>query len=93
MKKLLLMLTIMLSMTLAGSLYAAEAVLNVNTATVEQLQAVKGVGPKTAKAIVEYRTAHGNFTAIEGLTAVKGIGAKKLAKIRTSLTVKTAKAN
>ncbi len=90
MKRILLMLTMMLSMAIAGTVYAGGT-MNVNTASVEQLQAVKGIGPKTAEEIVAYRKANGDFSTIEGLTAVKGIGEKKLAKIKGSLTVEKAK--
>jgi competence protein ComEA len=58
---------------------------NVNTATVEQLQTVKGIGPKLAAAIVDYRHAHGNFESVDALTGVKGIGDKKLDRIREGL--------
>ncbi len=60
---------------------------NINTATVESLQEVRGIGPKTAAAIVEYRTTHGNFHEVDDLTGVKGIGEKRLEKIREQLTV------
>lgn len=69
-----------------GPAIAADQV-NVNTATVEQLQTVKYIGATTAAAIVAYRTAHGMFKSLDGLTAVKGIGAKTLDKIREHLTV------
>jgi len=65
----------------------ADDKININTASVEQLQEVKGIGPKTAAAIVEYREAHGKFGDVDELAAVKGIGEKKLKKIRGELTV------
>jgi len=65
--------------------------LDVNTATVEQLQQVKGIGAKTAAAIVNYRDAHGPFASLDDLTKVKGIGKKKLEKFRGSLMVSPAK--
>jgi len=67
---------------------AADKV-DVNTATVEQLQQVKGIGAKTAAAIVAYRKAHGPFASLDDLTGVKGIGKKKLEKLRDSLTAVT----
>ncbi len=60
---------------------------NVNTATIEQLQTVKHIGPKIAAAILAYREAHGDFRSLDELTAVKGIGTKTLEKIRPYLTV------
>ena len=52
-----------------------EAKINVNTASVEQLATLKGVGEKKAKAIIDYRNAHGKFRSVEQLTEVKGLGA------------------
>lgn len=78
----------MLAMALlAGMPAMASEPVNVNTATVEQLQEVKGIGPKTAEAIVAYRNEHGNFKSIDELEQIKGIGEKSLEKIRASLTV------
>lgn len=65
----------------------ADDRININTATVEQLQSVKGIGPKTAAAIVEYRETHGGFGDVDELIKVRGIGEKKLAKFREVLTV------
>jgi len=86
MKKIMVVLMFLMSMTLAGATYAGDMV-NVNTATVAQLETIKGIGPKTAAAIIAYREEHGNFSSVAGLTAVKGIGNKKLQKIAGSLTV------
>ena len=65
----------------------AAGQVNVNTATAEQLQEVKGIGAKTAAAIVAYREAHGAFSSLDDLAKVKGIGAKTLEKIRPHLSV------
>lgn len=86
MKKIMVVLMFLMSMMLAGGAYAGDMV-NVNTATVAQLETIKGIGPKTAAAIVAYRAEHGDFSSVTGLTAVKGIGDKKLQKISDSLTV------
>jgi comEA protein len=59
--------------------------INLNSATVEQLQTLPGVGPATAKAIVEYRTKSGKFNRIEEIINVKGIGEKKFQKIKDRL--------
>lgn len=58
---------------------------SINTATAAELEAVPGIGPATARAIVEYRTKHGAFRRIEDLTAVSGIGPKTLEKLRPYL--------
>ncbi len=59
----------------------------VNTATLEELMTLPGIGPKTARAIFDCREQEGKFTSAEDLLRVKGIGAKKLAAIRKHITV------
>ncbi|MCF6208681.1 MAG: helix-hairpin-helix domain-containing protein [Ghiorsea sp.] len=88
MKRIMIVLMFLMSMMLAGGAYASD-MLNVNTATAVQLETIKGIGPKTAAAIVAYRTEHGDFSSVDALTAVKGIGDKKLMKIAGGLTVDT----
>ena len=58
------------------------ALLNINTATVEELQTLPNIGEATAQRIVDYRTQHGNFTSVDALQNVKGIGTKTLEKLR-----------
>jgi comEA protein len=60
---------------------------NLNSATTEQLQTIPGIGPATAKNIVEYRTKSGKFSRIEDVINVKGIGEKKFQKIKDRLAV------
>ncbi len=60
----------------------AGAVLDLNTATVEQLDALPGVGPVTAGAIVAWRQANGKFTSVDQLADVDGIGPARLEKLR-----------
>jgi comEA protein len=64
---------------------AAAEKINLNSATVEQLQSLPGIGPATAKSIVEYRTKAGKFNRIEEIINVKGIGEKKFQKIKDRL--------
>ncbi|MFT4940623.1 MAG: competence protein ComEA [Paraglaciecola sp.] len=59
--------------------------INLNTATVEQLLSLPGIGEKKASAIVDYRQKNGKFKSLEDLTAVKGIGMKMLEKLRGKL--------
>jgi competence protein ComEA len=61
--------------------------LNLNTATAEQLDALPGVGPATAAAIIEHRTKIGRFRSITQLLDVPGIGEAKLAALRTRVSV------
>jgi competence protein ComEA len=61
---------------------AAGDVVNLNTATVQQLDALPGVGPVTAAAIVAWRDANGKFTSVDQLAEVDGIGPARLEKLR-----------
>jgi len=63
------------------------ATINVNTATVKELQSLPGIGQVTAERIIEYRTDHGPFAAVDDLAKVKGIGKKSLEKIRELVAV------
>ncbi|WP_297194369.1 ComEA family DNA-binding protein [uncultured Campylobacter sp.] len=60
---------------------------NINTATVDELKSLKGIGDAKAKAIVEYRKDQ-NFTSIEDIKKVKGIGSKIFDGIKNDITVK-----
>ena len=58
-----------------------EVVVDLNTATLTQLDALPGVGPVTAQAILDYRTKNRRFSSVEELQEVDGIGAKTYAQI------------
>ena len=61
---------------------APVSVINLNTATVQQLDALPGVGPVTAAAIVAWRDANGKFSSVDQLGEVDGIGPGRLEKLR-----------
>lgn len=60
----------------------AEKSINLNTAKLEELINLPGVGEKTAQKIIEYRDIHKQFKSIDELINIKGIGQSKLAKIK-----------
>lgn len=66
---------------------AAGAPVNLNTATEAELDALPGVGPVTASAILAWRTSNGKFTDVEQLGEVDGIGPARLDKLRALVTV------
>ncbi len=61
--------------------------ININTASVKELDALPGIGPTMAKRIEEYRQSKGAFTSIEDIKHVKGIGDGLFKKIRDKITV------
>ena len=61
--------------------------LDLNTATVDQLDELDGIGPATAQQIVSYREAHGGFGSVEELDQVPGIGETRLAALRDKVRV------
>ncbi|MDY6831428.1 MAG: helix-hairpin-helix domain-containing protein [Thermodesulfobacteriota bacterium] len=69
---------------------AAKAVgqmVNINTASVDELTTLTGVGKEIARRIIEYREANGSFKSVEQLKEVKGIGAKILEKNLSRITI------
>ena len=61
--------------------------ININTATAEELTALRGIGPSRAAAIIEYRTTHGGFRRIEDIQNVRGIGVQTFQNIKEFITV------
>ena len=64
-----------------------KATINLNTATLDQLTTLPGIGAKTAERILEYRTKSGGFKKIEELMNVRGIGEKSFLKLKPLITV------
>ncbi len=71
----------------AGGAGTVAGKVNLNTADLAALDTLPGVGPATAKAIIDWRDANGRFTAVEDLLSVTGIGDKTLAELRDLVTV------
>ncbi len=66
---------------------AVPYLININTADFEELNALEGIGTKTANKIVEYRNQHGDFKSINELCKVSGIGSFTLDKIKDYIKV------
>ena len=66
---------------------SSQPAINLNTATLDQLETLPGIGRKTAERILEYRTKSGSFKRIEELMNVKGIGEKSFLKLKPLIVV------
>ena len=88
------MAALLLALTLctAGMALAADEhpKVNLNSASTQELTALRGIGDKTAQAIIAYRESHGPFKSVEELVEVKGIGEKLMTSLRDQVTVGTA---
>jgi competence protein ComEA len=71
----------------------APVIVNINTASVKELNALPGIGAKTAALIVEYREKNGPFKKIEELMNIRGVGEKSFLKLKPRLTVGTPSAD
>ncbi|TDT95256.1 competence protein ComEA [Streptomyces sp. 846.5] len=69
----------------AGSNGRPAGPLSLNSATVEQLDAMPGIGPVLAQRIIQYREQHGGFTSVDQLRKVSGFGERRLADLRAKL--------
>lgn len=66
---------------------SGDGKVNINTAGMDELQQLNGVGPAKAEAILRYREENGSFSSVEELTNVSGIGEKTLEKFKEQVTV------
>jgi len=82
-----LFLALVLALVTHCGVAFAAAPVNINTANLDELVALSGIGPAKAQAILDYRKAHGPFKSVDDLKNVKGIGAKRLEKLRSEITV------
>jgi competence protein ComEA len=70
---------------------SASGLVNLNTASVTQLETLPGIGKSTAERILEYREKSGGFKKIEDLMNVRGVGEKSFLKLKPLVTVTAAK--
>jgi competence protein ComEA len=77
----------------AAAKAAVSGPVNINTASAADLEALPGIGAKTAARIVEYRQKNGPFKKVEELMNVRGVGEKNFLKLKPQLTIGTAKAD
>lgn len=66
--------------------YDVGGVININSANIEQLQQLPGIGPSTAQNIIDYRNEHGPFETVEDIMNVSGIGESTFENIQESIT-------
>ena len=74
-------------MAKASSSASSGTAINLNTATVAQLETLPGIGKSTAERILEYRQKNGGFKRVEDLMNVRGVGEKSFLKLKPLITV------
>ncbi|WP_371192569.1 ComEA family DNA-binding protein [Glaciecola sp. SC05] len=66
---------------------AVVSVVNINTADIDTLSSLPGIGPKKAESIVSYRELNGNFQSVDELSNVKGIGKRMVEKLADKVSI------
>jgi len=70
---------------------SSTALVNINSATAAEFEALPGIGPKMAARIIEYRQKNGPFKKVEELMNVRGLGEKNFLKLKGQLTLGSTK--
>jgi competence protein ComEA len=86
MRSIIVFLVVLLLSSAALAAKQVEGVVNLNTATAEELQMLPGIGPAKVRSILAYRSLHA-FRTVDELVRIKGIGRKMLKRLRAHLTV------
>ena len=92
MKKMLFVILSVIGFALGSFSLSAYATVDLNTASSSELQSVKGIGPKKAEAIIEFRKKNGQFKSVDDLDKVPGFGKATVDKVKKDITVGNAKA-
>jgi len=86
-QKSIVALAVGIMVCLINSAWAADIMININTASIKELTQLPGVGKVTANRIVAYRDKNGPFKQIEDIQKIKGIGSKTFVKIKDMITL------
>ena len=80
-------IVVVMMVLLVAGLTFAQGKVDINTADIEQLMSLKGIGEQKAQAIIKYRQTHGPFQSLDDLQNVPGIGAKTVVNNQGMITI------